>query len=103
MAQALQDFEDLASDPSPTLQWLIRIGVSAYVYWADVVTGVRKLALKKSGGVGLEEEAAFEVETRGQPHVGMRRSGIAINAPVLTTSIRIDRAVETHVRALVAG
>src|SRR5206468_8980642 len=59
-----------------------------------IVTGVQTCALPISG---------LEVEPRGEPQVLVSRPGIAIDASVLTATIRVDRGLEAHVRAVVAG
>src|SRR5262249_31310470 len=45
----------------------------------------------------------FEIKAGGKSEIFMKRARIAINAPVLTSAIRIDAGFKTHIRALVIG
>ena len=67
------------------------------------VFGRRQLALEQLGGALLGEQAGFEIEPGGEPHIGVGRPGVAIEAAVLAAAIGVDRPVESDVRRLVAG
>ena len=56
-----------------------------------------------SAARSLANSARFEIEPGGEPHIGVARPGVAIEAAVLAAAIGVDRPVESDVRRLVAG
>ena len=98
-----QHLEDVARHPQPSLDRLIRIGVRAeHDRFADIARA-RELLPQHARDVLLVEELRLEIETGRQPHVGVARPRVAIDASVFATPVRIDRLVEPDVRGVVGG
>ena len=57
----------------------------------------------RRGDVLLGEQLALEVEPGREAHIGVGRTGEAVEAAVLAAAIGIDRPVERNVGRLVAG
>jgi len=62
-----------------------------------------ELALQQLDRIDLHIDLPLEIESCRMPEISVRRPCEAVRAPMLAAAIRIDRAVETDVRALVAG
>src|SRR5690606_37223793 len=58
----------------------VGVGVAADVDHLRAVGRLRQLLVQQLGGVRLEEQLAFEIEAGREPHVGVRRPGVAVDA-----------------------
>ncbi|MNF98727.1 hypothetical protein D3C84_815980 [compost metagenome] len=59
--------------------------------------------LQHSSGIGLGDQLGFEVQPGGQVPISMTGTCIAVDATMLTATVRIDRAVKGQVRRVVAS
>ena len=92
-----QNFQNAARDAVALFDRLIGIGVRAHGDGRDFIPLARQFPLKEHCRIGLRKKPALEIEARREPHIGMRRSGKAVDAAMLAASIGIDRAVEGNV------
>ena len=67
----------------------------------SATTTLYRLLAQQPGGVRFVGQPALEVEPRREPEPGVRGPRIAVHAAVLTASVRVDGAIEGHVRRLV--
>lgn len=71
-----------------SLNRLIRVGVGAQVDWRALVATPGQLLLKNIGGIGLGNQAGFEIEPGGEVPVGMTGPRITVDAAVLDYTYR---------------
>ena len=103
VARFEQQFEDRAGDAPALLDRLVGIGIGAERDRARFIAGARQRGVEQFGGVGLGEQAAFEVHAGRQVVIGVGRPREAVDAAMLAPAIGIDRAVEADVGRAVAG
>ncbi|MEI9888209.1 MAG: hypothetical protein WDN08_17270 [Rhizomicrobium sp.] len=86
-----------------SLDRLIGIGVGADGDDLGDVAGRRQFLGQQLGGIGLGEQARFEIGAGRHAEIGVGRAREAVDAAMLAAAIGIDRLVERDVRRLVAG
>jgi hypothetical protein len=96
-----QNFENAARDAVALLDRLIGIGVRSHRDRAHLIALARQLPFEERRRVGLREEAALEIESGREAHIGMRRPREAVDAAVLAAPIGIDRTIEADIGRIV--
>ena len=96
-----EDLEDRARHALVALDWLIGIGVRTDRDGFADVARARKLSSQQVARIDLVEQLGLEIDAGGQAKIGVRRSRVAVDAPVLASAIGIDRVVERNVGRLV--
>ncbi len=102
MVEPLQHFQDAARDLEIPLDGLVGVGIGSQRDYRRYIVAVSQLGLEQGGGVVFCVQAGFEVEARRKPQIGMAGPGIAIDAAMLASAVRIDGRVERQVWRLVA-
>ncbi len=97
MAVGQHHLEQLAGEAIVVLDGLIGVGIGSQHYGLRLIGGSGKLPAQQLGGIELGEQAGLEVEAGGELEIGVARSGITINAAVLTAPIGVDGAAERDV------
>ena len=103
MVEARQNFQHAPGNPVFLLDRLVGIGVGAKLKGLRPIARFRQFPFQESGGAGLGEQPAFEIEPRRKAQVSVGRAGEAIDAAVLAPPVGIDGTVEGNVRRRVAG
>jgi len=101
--EAQQDLQRLARQALLALQRLIGVGIHPQRDRLRHVARLGEFLCEALGEVGLGDQPRLEVDARRQVPIGMTGPREAVDAAVFAASIGIDRAIETHVRRLVAG
>jgi hypothetical protein len=61
-----------------------------------------QFGLEQLRRVRLDHDLAFEIEPGGKAEILVRRPGIAIDAPVLATTVWVNAGIKPDVRTLIA-
>src|SRR3954454_20212701 len=101
MAEPVQHLEHRPRQAHRPLDRLIRIRIRAERQRARLIPWLRQLALEQRRHVRLEYDLGLELQTRRVAEIGVARPRITIDAAVLAPAVRIDRAVEAEIRAVV--
>ncbi len=101
VVESLQHLQHRARQLQRALHRLIRVGVRAERQGPRDVARLAQLAFQQLADLGLEDELGFEVEAGRVAEIGVRRAGVAIDAAMLAAPVRVHRAVEADVGALV--
>src|SRR5690606_36592718 len=88
--------------PEASLDRLVRVRHRTDVDRLAAVAGTGELRGEQLRGVGLGEEARFEVQPRRQAEVPVVGPGVAVDAAVLAAAVGIDGEIERNVRRAVA-
>jgi hypothetical protein len=95
---ACQQFQDLTCDAQIALYGLVRVGVGAERNGAATVSRSAQLPGEQNGSVWLCEQAGLEIQSGGEPQIGVAGARKAVNAPVLTAPVWVDRLLERDIR-----
>ena len=98
-----QDLKAGATDPKLALDRLPAIGIDAERDRMRHMAALAQLRAQALGGIGLGTQDGFEVESRRQIQIRVRRPREAIHAAMLAAAIWIDRLREADVRRIVAA
>ena len=96
-----QHLQQRARELQLPFRGLVRFRIGAEGDHRSRRIGSAQFLPKQFGRVGFGEDLGLEVQARRQPEIGVARPGIAVDAAVLATAVRIDRLVERQVRRAV--
>ncbi len=82
---------------------LVWIGVGAEHDGRAFVARRGEFFFENGGGVGFVEKFGFEIEAGREADVGVAGAGVAVNAAMIASPIRIDRLREEECRATGCG
>src|SRR5690625_3763729 len=103
MAGLGKHLEEAAGNAQLSLDRLIGIGIGTQCDRGRLVAGLGQCRPQEFRRPMLGKELSFEVEPGGEPKVSVVGAGETVDAAMLTAPVGIYRAIEGHVRALVAG
>ena len=95
MAALVQDFDHPARDPQIALDRLIRVRIHAERDRLRLIRRLGQFALQQFARVDLRVNATFEIETRREAEIAVRRPREAINAAPVYTSRTLFTFSET--------
>lgn len=98
-----EQFQRGPGQPPAFLDRLIGVGVAADVDRADHIARLGQLPAQDIGEVTFRPQFGFEIETRRQVEIAVRRSRKTIDTAVLATAVRVDRLSEMDIRRIVAA
>jgi hypothetical protein len=98
-----QHLDQRTGDALLALDRLVGIGIDAECQWRRSMAGTRELGAEQFSGVGLGEQAGFEVEPGGEVEIAVAGPREAVGATVLAATVRIDRLLEPDVWRIVAA
>ena len=93
-----KELDDTAREAVFSLNRLIAIRVRAQCDRAGAVARAGKFCAQQFHRVCLGEKACFEIESWGEFQIGVGRPSVAVDAAMLTATVRIDRLAERNVR-----
>ncbi len=97
-----QHFQRSARQFPTALDRLIRVCIAADIDRANHITRPRQFQSQHLGQIALGAQLRFEIQTRREIEIAVRRAGEAIDAAVLATTIRIECLIEMDVGRVVA-
>ena len=98
-----QHLEAATRDPEAALHGLIRVRHPAEHEHLRLPPRRGQFASEQGGGLGLRQDPALEVQSRGEPEVFVGGSRVAVRTPGLAPAVRVQTGVETEVRTVVVG
>jgi hypothetical protein len=92
-----------ARDLQPPLRGLVGVGDGADVQGHRTITGLGQGLPQTLRRVDLADDVGLEIEPRREPQIAVGGAGVAVDAAMLTATVRVDRQIEPDIGRVVAA